>query len=352
MNFIKRFILKRKANKLSKKFLNYGEFSVECIYHDHFVKIMNNIIQMKNNQDLLKVQEVFTHDDKVKTNTKNEDLNLHARTGLFKTTVLYSIYQLVQEHSEAELNSNILEFSNIILKITFEHKSSIILDYVKIAELIYYIFDRVYVEVDSDNRVHIFIADTCYKFFNFELEFEKQKLFNNKLAISIVECINSVIPKYNTINGNMYFKGFEDNVTNSIKPYKQSEFQVQVLSNDFDLLYKNYSDIISDKRFINKMSNIYLIIDNAGKKLENLFMLSDAFIRISDDINRYIIKLNYGRVNDFIKHISEAELTEVEITNRDNIISTLSANIPHEVFQTSSENMDIGFEYDNVDEII
>jgi hypothetical protein len=93
-NFIKEFIKQRKIKKAQMTTSNYGDFKVECIYHDNFIKLMNTVTLMKINERLDSIPEVYTLDTEWRTTVKGENLSLNSRSILSKN--LYYIKYMKQ----------------------------------------------------------------------------------------------------------------------------------------------------------------------------------------------------------------------------------------------------------------
>lgn len=340
-NFIKEFFRQRKIKKAQNSISNYGEFKVECVYHDHFIKLMNTVIFVKNNERLDSIPEVYASDTECKTSIKGEQLSLNSRTnGLIKESVLYKIH-------EEKQNMDIGQFGNIVLKIGIETGSQAAMELLKIFKYIFMHLNISCVNIEKESLYFIIIYGNYNNFNDFINDLLNDNvLSDNKLSNKLVEYLNKIIPAYGTDNGDKYFEGIEDNMVNSILPYNNI-FKVQILSHDNSILYnENMLELIKSKNEIYEIQNLYLIIDNPGSLISCFNNITACKVL---DIRRYIIKVRYSDIPELINKLNEI-VDSVNFSNRDNIISIIQSIIPHEVFEPEIKKEDS--EYDNVDEII
>jgi hypothetical protein len=358
-NIFKELIRKRKIKENNSKVTNYGKFSIECVYHNNFIKIMNDILLMDQNQSLLQNPDIYNMDQVKKTVVKNEEVLLNFANKKISDSVLCSIFAKIEEQRDDNkelaakdiFNSDIESFSNIIIQIKVEYSTDSMMHLLDCLPIL----ASLTTGTNTNTKDSIFILTlngTYSQFMCIRPLLEKEINNGNIICRRLIECINSTIPDYlSDYSGNEYFKSLDDTVPSSIDGYADSLFKIQVLSND-NIMDKEYIKENVHKDAFYKMQYLYLIIDNLSSK----FFFTDAVYRTKYN-NRYIIKLSYYYINEFINCLLEEKGKMVNSDIVDNIESKIKEIIPTEVLEETTSLLNKNAEEDNsfyadVDEII
>lgn len=352
---IRKIFNKRKKNRLYKNSNKYGNYTVECIYHDDFIRLHNSVISLFREPNIITIPEVYSKEEKVKTYTKKETINLNRTNNLFKSSVLSDLSYIEMK------DKDIINFGNIIIKITVEEvREDAMWDLLSIFSIVESMNNK---ETDciitststkedpyiGERKLVVLLQSNVYGFEKLkDRVLEYNSYINNKICDSVVNVIDSIIPLYGVNNrGQDYFKGLSNKVPIKVERYKKEEKRIQILSfDDFD----SNIDIEVLKYDIKLKRYVYILLDNYDGHKEDIYNNSDATIsEISDDVDRMVIKVESSKINkiyDILIDTMKEGLNEVMMMER--YFNLFKDTEDEEEFVERSNDS----YYTNIDEII
>lgn len=356
-NIFKEFFKKRKELKAQRSVSNYGDISIECIYHDDFIRIMDIFHALENGTTVSRGSDIYSTETSVETSVKGETLTLNSSGSIFKQSVLCAIDESVrnyykrQEDIYSKPEVCILDCSNIVLKLVIGIGTDSCANFLKIFSTMLNNLDA-QMRISEDKAIATLIISGSWKWFDcFKDNLIEEKLLDdNIIAVKIVDYIKTIIPQYGTNDGNSYFTGLS-NTVRYIEPYSRIVNKVQILDHT-NLENLNLKEYINKDDIIFGMQQIYLIVDNA-EDIARTFNMCNLTYK-APGIDRYLIRISFNKASQFIDKLKSLELEDyVKKDMRDNIISKIKNIIPSRVLDPSSYlNEYEDPEYTDVDEII